>query len=424
MQPRPPESPTFMFTSRPFEPRTVLLWGDRWYFPDREASEPFQHVVHAAEMLADEFAGEPKPVKLRLLYQPDALESVGVACPQGNRRVLTLALAGEYPVLDQPDHAWSHEPILPLHDGYSTVLHFEREPALVALSAQLARLGLAVDSAWPLVTFLHALPEEWTDSGAVTAVAVRAEAAVAYHHPKDGPRSVLAWHGATAVADAGQWVAAALADHPNESIRVVCTDDTAVDTFNACVGHAERTGLETIRLSEALGRRVVLPRYHPAQLLPREPLVSAQRCAMAAGIALLLAAGWAGFAYGRDWFAIRAEVAARHAKLAAVRTEAAHLRQNAVEIAGLRSLVEGGTAGPPGGALLRKLSTLPPQEIALSTFRLEGRVFELTGWIAPEAPAGLLERWRQSVAPPDAAWTLDVRGTGGGGFAARGTFLP
>ncbi len=402
----------------------MLLWGDRWHFPGREASETFRDWSHAGEILIANFAEEPKPVRLRLLFQPDSLESVAVACPHGDRRVLAFALSGEYPALRDPSMAWGHEPVMPQGDGFATVLHIEKEPALIALATQLAKYGLAVESAWPLVTFLHALPDDWTDSGAATIMAIRDGSAVAYHHPKSAGRSVLNWRGEHCLKEAGRWLTGLFAEDAAEPITLVCADDESAEAVAACLGDGDHPGLEVLRVSEALGRPVVLPRYHPAQLLPREPVVTAQRMAIAAGIALLLAAGGAGLSYGHHRLAVRSDLEQRQGQLANLRTEVAHLRANAAEIADLRSRVERGTAGPPAGLLLRKLSTVIPQELVLSGFKLEGRAFEVSGWASPSAPAGLLERWRQVIAPPDAPWKLALRSSAGGAFSASGEFRP
>lgn len=413
-----------MFTSRPSDPRTVLLWGERWWLPDRGPSAPIQNVAHAAELLAEFFAEEPKPVRLRLIYQPDTLESVAVACPQGTRPVVAACLAAEYPALAHPDRAWGHEPILPTGDGFSTIIHFETEPQLLDLATRLARLGLAVDSAWPLATFLHALPDEWTDSGAVTVVAAQAGRAVVYHHPADATRAVHSWHGDSALTDAGQWLAAILAENPGEPVLLVCSDTEVSEALASFIGEGERPNLESLSLDEAIGRRVTLPRYHPAQLLPRPPTVTVQRLAVAASIALLCAAGWAGFTQGRDWLAVRTELDGRQARLGTLRAEAAHLGQNAAEIASLRSLFEGGAGGAPCGALLRALSIQPPAEVVLTSLRIARKDFEVSGWVAPTAPAGLLERWRQAIAPAGSPWTVSLHPSPNGAFTASGKFVP
>jgi hypothetical protein len=411
-----------MFTLRPSEPRTVLLWGDRWHFPDREASEPFTHVMHAAELLAAHFAEEPKPLRLRLVFQPESLDSVPVACPHGDRRVLAFALAADHPALAQPDHAWGHEPVLPAAEGFSTILHYEVQPALIALATQLARLGLAVDSAWPLATFLHALPEDWSDSGGTTVVAVSAKSGVAYHHPTEGVRSVLTWRGESTPAEAGRWLAGILDDRPEEVVLLVCDEEESASALGSCLGEQERPNLEIIRMREALGRRVVLPRYHPAQLLPREPIVTAQRVAIAASIALLFAAGWAGYAFGQDWLAAQKETESQRLRLAELQAEVSHLRANAAEIAASRSLVEGGAGGPPCADFMRALSRQTPPGMVLSMVRIDGRDIRAEGWISPSAPADLLDSWRRELASSDAPWTLDIRPGVGGAFTATGAF--
>jgi len=413
-----------MYISRPSDPRTVLLWGDRWWFAGSGASCEFTNLTHAAEVLAAHFAGEPKPVRLRLVYQPDAFESVAVACPNGDRATLAVALAAEFPALANPGHAWSHEPVMADGHGHSTVLHFETEPGLLTLALRLAQLGLAVDSAWPFATFLHALPEEWTDSGAVTVVALQAGRAVAYRHPSDGGRTAQTWHGDSTVAQVGQWLAGIFAEEAEEPVLLVTPDPETAGGLESYLAPEERPGLEFVRLADALGRRVVLPRYHPAQLLPRGSAITAQRAVIAASVALLLAAGWAGFVYGRDWRAVQAEAETRAARLVSLRSEVAHRRENASEITALRSLVEGGSAGPPYGAFLQKISATLPPEIALASLRIAGRNIELGGWTAPTAPAGALERWRGRLAPPDAPWTAAVRPGVGGAFTLTGAFRP
>lgn len=410
------------FISRPSEPRTVLLWGSAWWLPGFGERIAFADLAQAAGVLAEHFATEPKPVRLRLIYQPAALASVVVACPHGDRNVLAAALAGEFPLLAESGVAWGHEPVLSKDGGYTTVLHYETEPALIALATELARLGLAVDSAWPLATFLHALPDEWTDSGAITVLAVQSEAALAYRHPSDGSRTVEIWHSNSCVVEAGQWLGEILAANAEEPVLIVTATDEIGAALSSYLGDDASPNLEWIRLADALGRRVVLPRYHPAQLLPRPPAITAQRMAIAASIALFIAAGVAGVCYAREWKAVNAEMSARSGDVATLRAEVAHLRENAVEIAALRSLVEGSAAGSPCGAWLRQLARTVPAEIVLSEVRIDRRRFEVRGWTAPTASDGLLESWRGRFAPEDAGWSATVRTEADGGFTLTGRF--
>jgi hypothetical protein len=411
-----------MFISRPSEPRTVLLWGDRWWFAGNGMSGAFNDLPHAIEVLVAHYADEPKPVRLRLIYQPDGLETVAVACPQGDRATLAAALAGEFPAMDNPACVWSHEPVLPMGGDYSTLLHLETQPGLLTLATQLAHRGLAVDSAWPLVTFLQTLPSEWSDSGAVTVLAVQEHRAIAYRHPSDGVRSALQWSGVSAVAEVGEWLGEILRRNAEEPVLLVCADEATSAVFGTFTGVERYPGVELVSLHEALARPVVLPRYHPAQLLPRPPLLTAQRAMLAASIAFLLAAGWSGGTYARDRFAARQTDESHQVELATLRAEVAHLRENAAEIAALRRSLDGGAAGPPCGAWLDQIAATLPSQITLTSLRITGRSVALTGWIAPGAARTTLEDWRTRVASAGESWTFENKPGPAGSFSLTGGF--
>lgn len=411
-----------MFISRPSEPRILLLWGDRWLFVGTGASLEFADLDNAVEVLVAHYAEEPKPVRLRLIFQPDALETVAAACPQGDRATLAAALAEEFPSLRQPGCAWSHEPVLPMGDDFSTLLHFETQPGLLGLATRLAQRGLAVDSAWPLTTFLHTLRSEWSDSGAVTVVALQAQRAVAYRHPADGVRTALLWHGESALADAGEWLGDVLAQNAEEPVLLVCADEETTTALGAFVGVERYPGVEQITLNEALARPVVLPRYHPAQLLPRTPVVTAQRALIAASVAFLIAAGWSGVVYARDHVVTQVAAENYQARLATLRSEVAQLRENAAEISALRRSLDGGAAGPPCGELLEKISTTLPAHVTLTSLRITGRSLALDGWVAPGAGRTALDEWRTRLAPVSAPWTAETKSGPAGSFSLTGGF--
>ena len=413
-----------MYILRPSEPHTVLLWGDRWWFAGTGASCEFSDLAHAVEVLAAHYADAPKPVRLRLIYQSDALETVAVACPQGGRATLAAALAGEYPALANPAHAWGHEPVLPVGGDFATLLHFETQPGLLTLATRLAHRGLAVDSAWPLATFLHALPEAWSDSKAVTVVALQAERAFAYRNPEEGGRTALLWQGDTVVEDVSEWLGELLARNAEEPVLLVCADEATATAFGAFIGVERYPAVEPMPLDEALGRPVVLPRYHPAQLLPRTPMVTAKRAVIAASIAFLIASGWTGVAYVRDHIAARRTAETQQVRLTTLRAEVAHLRENSAEIAALRRSLEGGAAGPPCGALLEKISTTIPAEVTLTSLHIAGQGIVLDGWVAPGAARSALDEWRARLAPAGSPWTAEIKSGAVGSFSLTGTFRP
>jgi hypothetical protein len=411
-----------MFISRPSEPRTVLLWGDRWWFAGTGVSSDFSDLAQAAEVLVAHYADEPKPVRIRLIYQPDALETAPVACPQGDRATLAAALAGEFPALGNPQRAWSHEPVLPIGGDFATLLHFETAPGLISLATELARRGVAVESVWPMATFLHALPTEWSDSGAVTVVAVQAQRAVAYRHPADGVRSVPVWLGESALAEVGEWLGELLTQSPEEPVLLVCADAATATALGSFVSAEDYPGVEQITLNEALARPGAFPRYHPAQLLPRSPIFTAQRFLVAASIAFLLAAAGLGVGVARAALAGREAARDQQTKLMALRTEVAQLRENAAEISALRRSLEGGAAGPPCGALLDAVATTVPASITLTSLRIDGRTVAIGGWVSPGASPTAVEDWRSRLAPASAPWTATVKAGATSAFTLTGGF--
>ena len=400
----------------------MLLWGDRWWFAGTGHSKQFADLAQAVDLLVAHFASEPKPVRIRLLFQPDALQTVAVKCPQGDRATLAAALSGEFPELSKPDHAWSHEPVLPIKSEFATLLHLEEQPGLLGLATRLARRGLAVDSAWPLATFLHSLPEDWSNSGAVTVVAVQKERAVSYRHPADGTRGVLQWHGESTLAEVGKWLDQLLERDAEDPVLLVSADEATAAALSVFVGVKEYPGVELIPLGEALARKVEFPRYHPAQLLPRPPMVTAQRLMIAASVALLLAAAWTGTAYMRAHLAT--QVAAKHQqeRLSVLRSEVTQLRENAAEIAGLRRSLEGGAAGPPCGDLLEKIATTLPAQVTLRSVHISGRTMAIEGWLAPGAGRSAVDDWRSRLAPADAPWTAEAKTGAAGSFSVVGGF--
>lgn len=405
------------------EPRTVLRWGNRWWVPGGDALPEFADERQAADQLVAHFAEAPKPVRLRLVYQPDTLHSVAVACPNGDRRTLAQALAGEYPALVKPDHVWGHEPVLAAGEGFATVLHYETEPRLLALATELARRGLALDSAWPLATYLQALPSEWSDSGACTVIAICSDRALAFRQPAEGGRATQGWRGEETLASVSRWLAEILERDPTEPILLVC-GGVEVEAIHPLLAPDRYPGVETLPLARALGRAAPLPRYHPAQLLPREPVVTAQRLALAAGVAFLVAAAGVGSSYAHTCIAERAAAMRQAAEATALRAEIAHLRANAAEIAALRSQLAGSAPGAPLGAFLRQVATTLPWQLVLSSVRLDGRTLALGGWMAPGTTLSVLEEWRARLAPGGAAWTAAIQNRPDGSFSLTGSFHP
>lgn len=385
---------------------------------------PFTGAAEAARVLADHYASEPKPLRLRLVYQPDTLRTVRTACPHGTRSVIAAALAPEFPTLARSECAWGHDPVLANAEGHTTLLHFESEPGLFALATELAHLGLAVVSAWPLATFLQALPDEWTATGAMTVLALAPHRAVAHRHPANGVPDVHGWSGESSIAEVSHWLSAILANNPAEPVMAICVDHDTAAYLETFLAEADHPGLESLQFGAVLNHPVTLPRYHPAQLLPPPPLVTVNRMAIAAGFALLLSAAAVGALGLRTRAVAHRDQQATESEIRALTSEVAHLRENATAISALRSLIAAGTGAPPHGELLERIGRTVPPGIVLDQLRFDGRHITARGWLTPAAPDAVVGAWRTALVGGERRWTLESSRRAGGAFDLTGVFAP
>lgn len=400
---------------------TVLLWGDRWWLPQHKLAVPFTGFEHAAEVLASVW---PFPVRsMRLIYQPDRLATVPVACPNGNRTTLALALGDEFPALAHPAHVWGFEPILPAAERFATLLHFETEPGLFGLVQQLHQHGLAVRSAWPLATWLDALPPERTESGALTVVALSGDRWHLWRHSSAGGR----FCAGGADDDVPTTVAAHLRDVATkadvEYVLYVTTDDSLMVKVEEKVSLAPNQIYGVHSLWDALAKPVTMAERHPAQLLPPVPFVTPPRIVGTASLLLMAAA------LGLAGWQVRSHAEAREAaerekeSLAALDAEIAHLRENAAEISRLRGLLGEERRPVALAALLRKLGSAARAGLALETLCLTGEAFELRGHLAT-GDDDTLNAWAEAIKEP-ARWSIQADASSdNGAFRATGAFRP
>lgn len=375
---------------------TVLLCGTAWWLPRQTEPVSFACREEAAPVLVGALAGDG-PRRLRLIYHPEGFVSTATPCPHVPRRTLGLALQEQFPGLDTEGLAWGHEPILRLGEGFTTIIHREADPWLLGLVAQLATAGIEIESAWPFATWLHALPEEWSESGGTTVFAVVGDRACVYRHASGGGRAVEQW-SCTSSGAPEAWLREILAREPDEPVLVVTAHAPAIERFASA---GQTPVLRHLPLSEALTRAATLPRKHPAQLLPEPPLFTPNRAAFAAGVALF-ALGVVSLApWMRGHLAAPADIAALRAREQALRDEIAHLRVNATEIGALRAGLAQRTA-PFAGPLLRRIAATVPSEITLTALKVTPDAVEARGHLAPGAPDGVLERWRSVLSPPGA----------------------
>lgn len=403
-------------TSQKSEP-TVLLWGDRWWLPQHKLPVPFPDIGRAAEVLASVW---PFPTKsFRLVYQPDRLATAPVKCPNGNRATLALALGDEHPALLHPAHVWSHEPILSGPEGFSTLLHFETEPGLFGLVQQLQHHGLTARSAWPMTTWLNALPPELSESGALTVVALHTDRYSIYRHSAAGGRLTHAGAGGDVVGAIAKHLKDVVAHAESEYVLYVTTDDALLAEAEVRVGLKPNQILGVHSLWEALAKPAVFPEKHPAQLLPPVPFVTPARLAGIATSLLLAISLSLGIGQARAHQLAQEQAVERARAVAGLHEEIRHLRANSEEILRLRS----GLSDSPGLSrvpeLLRTLGSAAQSGIALQQLEATAEGFRIQGGVASDASkawatwSGRLAKSAWTLAPtaPNATGLFEVRGT-------------
>lgn len=399
----------FMFTSPRFKRLTALLWGDRWWIEGRTEPVPFGDLHRAAGVLLAQFEGDEKPAQLRLIFQPASLAAVSVACPKTNRETLRQALSEQFPTLDDARLAWGHEPIFGVNAPFATVLYHETQAGLfLPLVADLYAGGIAVESAWPLATALNFVPEDWPDSGAMIVVAAAENQTLVYRHTADGRREVETASGADASACALRGLRAALARTDTAVYLVGC--EMAGERLAAQLPTPDVPRVRLVPWSRLAGAIAPLAVTHPAQLLPTESRWSARRALrVAAGLAATAAIGLLADTARVGWEQ-QAALAADLRTASTLRGELAARRDDARELAALRTAVE---AGEPASAVfapwLRAMAAKLPREVALTRVTATRTSVAVSGGLTGTLTEGAWRDWTAAVTVAGTTWRFPER---------------
>jgi hypothetical protein len=374
---------------------TVLLWGDRWWLPQHKLPVPFADLGQAADMLAA--AWPAKSRKLRLVYHPDDFVSVAVACPNGGRAALALALADRHPELAHPGHAWGFEPVRQTPEGFCTVLHYEARPRLFALSQRLEERGFQVESAWPLATWLSTLAPEPISGGAVLVAALHADRFASYHRGPDGAPGAHHLAVGSLAAVAGY------------------TDDALLASLEEQLPAAANRQDGVFHLWEALAKPFPLSLQHPAQLLPLVPRFAPRRIASAISLMLAGLTLWTGAMWAKDHAEWRRNRAAQQQEEAGLRDQIAVAEKVQSQITTLEAEIKLlAPAMPDYAGFLEELGRKRSDGVVFSEIKLEGNGVSVAGWLRPGQS---LDR---TALPSTVAW-LAPTGEPGGRFVVTGS---
>ena len=408
------------FTSRPSDPAVALLWGDRWWISGRSEPVVFGPIMRAADALRAVFAGDERPSRLRILYQPAFLTSVPVHCPNSSKSTVRAALQDEHPSLANVACAWGHEPIF----GGATLLHCETEPELFLLVRSLEDSGVTVEGAWPLASVLNLMPEDWPETGALTVAIAAAHRAMVFQHRPDGTRVVYSAAG----EESGALLAATVQEafeRDDATLYVVALDEAAL-RLSAQVAQLERPGRTDLGWDDVVRAAGTLSLRQPNQLLPVLARIGANRVVTGVAVAALVASGVLGVQVARGQIAERQTAARRIEETKALRAEVAQLRNRETEVNELQAEASALTPSrAAGAALLRAISRSLPPQIVLTNLRADREGFAVTGGVWG---SGLSEKdwkaWIDSLQPPGGPWQLtgSMAGMPTADFALKGVW--
>ena len=372
---------------------TVLLWGEQWWVPGQPAPIPFTGRSQAAPALARSWGAGAR--SLRLVFEPDDFVSTPANCPNTSKALLGAALAEDFPSLGHPAIAWGHEPILAAGENFNTVLHHEGQPWLKSLVAELESLGFSVACAVPMIAWLSALPEDLTESGAITLFAVQPERFCLYRHSTGGERTTLKRCGPDAQSTLVTHLRSLMRNRAGEFIFGVVRSAEELAAIELALGLEPEQWAGGLTVAMALEREALVPPKHPARLLPPKPFVTAARAITAATLLLMLAVALGAVHYVRLELRARSVAAVRAFLKEDLQRSVAQLRANQAEAGLLRAEIASlAEPAPRVAGFIRKLGSSVPPEILLTEFRIEGASVTLRGF----AKSNSTEGWAKGIA--------------------------
>lgn len=396
----------------------VLILNDQWFVGGEEFAPPSTEPADAVGALFAFWAERDlkPPRRLQLLYQPPWLSGATMSCPNAGRAVLRRVLQAEQPALADPERAWSYLPMVPVEDGFSTVLHIETSPWLFRFRHEMRQRGCRIEAAWPLRAVLeHLAPDSF--------VALAQGGRISLHRPGHEHRATWEEY---AGSDAVLEVMRALAEQPAGpgvgSARLVWISDAAPGTeFPDAVGNVQHLGLG--ELARAMQE---LPLTHLANLLPPEPKLSPANAVLAAGIlswGAVAALGWQQLGE----FQQRREREAAHATaVSQLQAEIAAFEANRREIESIRALTGGVGPHRAHAELLRQLAIVTPPEIVLTSFQATGDTLSLNGFVSgdPQTAQQATAGFARGLASVNAPWRFEAPTIGAdGAFTLTGRLL-
>jgi hypothetical protein len=389
--------------------------------PDR--GDEVGAIVQAIESLA------PPPKRLRLIYHPSDIELHTAECAKGRRAVVRATLSESHPALRRADAIWAVSRLHPVETGHATLLWIEARSRLLRLREALARRGVRLLGAWPLVSLFELSPP--TDQMAEPAIAVLLTegGGVVYAVTPGGVRTVVWSLGREHRTQVSALLRNALSHFAADSPPPVLVVDGSSEPWNLGVGPLAGLQPTARPLEEFMRAAQELAPGSLADFIPEQTVLRLDALLRFAAALCTLAAVTVGAVYFAEYRRLQGDARVRRTLADQLQAESSRLRQNERTLADLRAFEAETKAAAAGRlALLAAVMRSKPVEVTVHSITINGPGFEITG-TAHETqgqPAGPYQRFVAALAAEPAPWRLtpDSRSArpADGRFTISGTF--
>lgn len=391
--------------------KAVALWWSN-YVALLSSDELREHTLLAGETPAAALLSllgqmQQKPTALRLIYQPQDLQSMPVDCPKGSRKSIQQALAPDHPALTTDLVVWACQPLIATARGASTVLSLERTPNLRRFAEALAKARIRLDGAFPIAAVLERLPA-FAGDGPAIGILHSASLGLLYTRDASGVRNV-----------------APISDGADTEARALELFSTHIHTFHVppqvSIAHTTATPwpfeapgvtVTTADLSVFLQEAEKLSLSSLSNFLPPSRLPSPSSVAILAASLAILASAMVVIRHEARLADERAQALLKADRRASLDQELNGRRSNQSAIARATALAADIGASPAALApLLGFLEAELPRELTLTDLRYERGVFTIEGSVhsGDGAAEGPFFAFYDSLSAPSRPWRISTK---------------
>lgn len=323
---------------------------------------------------------EPRPKRVRLIYQPPDLDGHAVECPKGSREIVRSALADDHPELRNPATVWAMSRLHATDLGYATLLWVDPKARIARLRSTLATRRIALVGAWPLVSVIELTPPADRADQPVLAVVLSDTAGLVYAAMPGGARTIVCASGAACRGQLGGLIRNALSHFDAAEPPPVLVVDASVEPWDLGVSPLAQVETSGISVEQLLTSAM---RLGPSDLSNLAPRVSRMTADGALWLVTALCCGLALFnagSYAAEFRRVQNDASIRGRLARELQADNARLAENQKTISELAALrAEMKADGAHRLRLLTAIMQHKPVEVTVHAITIREQSFELAG---------------------------------------------